>query len=157
MSKKSRLSYLNPLTLLMGRSRPPKSPHDTGGGRVRKPPKTKRTGSYLPDETKKMDRHQRELEQEGHRRHFKRSVHAREHNLEDVHAPEGELQNDIKQHPWLEAQRFDGIDPNVNPVPALNTTARTEYDNAVREQQLEMQLRLGLAPKMSTAPKPQTP
>ena len=43
-------------------------------------------------------------------------------------------------------QRFDGIDPSVNPAPALNTAARTEFDNIKREQEMEKQLRLGLIP-----------
>ena len=119
-------------------------------------PKGKRSGSYLVDETKRMEREQRVAEQKGHRQ-FTR-VHAREHPEEQPKsAPEGELQNDILQHPALDNQRFDGIDPNLNPEPPLNTEARREYDNKEREQQMEKQLRLGNMPKFSTAPKPQGP
>lgn len=118
----------------------------------------KPTGSMLVDETTVMDRQRRMAEQDGHRRLAK--VHAREHNAEqqqDQPAPEGELQNNILQNPWLDSQRFDGIDPNLNPEPPLNTEARREYDNERREQEMEKQLRLGNMPKFSTAPKPQGP
>ncbi len=113
--------------------------------------------SILIDETRTMDRQRRLAEQAGQRRFAK--VNAREHNEEQVQqpAPEGELQNNIAQNPWLNSQRFDGVDTNVNPVPALNTDARREYDNERREQEMEKQLRLGNMPKFSTAPKPQGP
>lgn len=125
------------------------------GGRGRKDwsEDGKRKPSFLVEETKSMDRRRREMEQGGHRQLAK--VHAREHNLEETSlTPEGELQNSILQHPWLDGQRFDGIDPNVNPEPPLNTDARREFDNERREQEMEKQLRLGNMPKFSTAPKP---
>jgi hypothetical protein len=116
----------------------------------------KRSGSYLVDETVSMMRDQREAEQQGHRRLAK--VHAREHVEEpEQPAPEGELQNSILQHPELDNQRFDGIDPNLNPEPPLNTEARREFDNEKREQEKEKQLRLGNMPQFTTAPKPQGP
>ena len=118
--------------------------------------KGKTSQSYLVEETVSMMRAQREAEQQGHRRLAK--VHAREH-AEDVEqpAPEGELQNSILQHPELDNQRFDGIDPNLNPEPPLNTEARREFDNERREQEKEKQLRLGNMPQFTTAPKPQGP
>lgn len=108
--------------------------------------------TYLAVETKKMDRQRRELEQQGHRRLAR--VHAREHpDNEQAAAPEAGMQNDeIMQHPWLEAQRFDGIDPNLNPEPPLNSEARREFDNKRREQELEKQLRLN--PELAPAPAP---
>lgn len=114
--------------------------------------------SYLVDETRRMARQQREAEQEGHRKLAK--LHAREHNVEETqaHQPvaaEGEMQNSILQNPWLNSQRFDGIDPNLNPEPPLNSEARREFDNEKREQEMEKQLRLGNMPKFSMAPKPQ--
>jgi hypothetical protein len=119
--------------------------------------KGKRSDSILPDETENMDRNRRQQEQQGHRRLAK--VHAREHHEreEQKAALEGELQNSILQHPDLNNQRFDGVDPNLNPEPPLNTEARREYDNEKREQEMEKQLRLGNMPKFSTAPKPQGP
>jgi hypothetical protein len=115
-----------------------------------------RSGSYLADETVTMERERRLAEQQGHRQ-FTR-VHAREHQEnQEPAAPEGELQNSILQHPELDNQRFDGVDPNLNPEPPLNTEARREYDNERREQEKEKQLRLGNMPKFSTAPKPQGP
>ncbi len=118
--------------------------------------KRKRSGSYLAEETWTMGREQREAEQQGHRRLAK--VHAREHHEpKDQTSPEGEPQLDMAQHPSLDSQRFDGIDPNLNPEPPLNSEARREYDNERREQEMEKQLRLGNMPKFSTAPKPQGP
>jgi hypothetical protein len=116
-------------------------------------PKRKRGESILVEDTRTMERKRRLVEQNGHRKFAK--VHAREHNEEEsTMAPEGELQNSIQQHPWLNSPRFDGIDPNLNPEPPLNTEARREFDNERREQEMEKQLRLGNMPKMSTAPKP---
>ena len=117
----------------------------------------KNAGSILAEETRRMGRQQRLAEQEGHRKLAK--LHAREHNLdpqqESSPALEGELQNSILQNPWLNSQRFDGIDPNLNPEPPLNSEARREFDNERREQEMEKQLRLGNMPKFSMAPKPQ--
>lgn len=121
--------------------------------------KRERSGdvSYLVDETRRMAREQREAEQQGHRLLSK--VHSREHRDDVEHSPslEGEMQNNILQHPELNNQRFDGIDPTLNPEPPLNTEARREYDNERREQEMEKQLRLGNMPKFNTAPKPQGP
>jgi len=112
--------------------------------------------TYLTDESSKMDRQRRQIEQDGHRHHAR--VNAREHpEKENRVAPEGELQNSIMQNPWLDSQRFDGVDPGLNPEPALNTEARREFDNERREQEMEKQLRLGNMPKMGSAPKPQGP
>lgn len=124
---------------------------DSGTGLPTRMPPGFEGGSYLVDETFHMEREQREAEQQGHRQLAK--VHAREHHEQKEHsAPEGELQNDIRQHPWLDAQRFDGIDPNLNPEPPLNTEARREFDNERREQEMEKQLRLGNMPKFSSTP-----
>jgi hypothetical protein len=116
-------------------------------------------GSLLKDETNLMWRQQRELEQAVLRQLA--SVHAREHTVDDSHqsAPEGERQNSIPVHPVIEkkGQMFDGIDPNVNPAPELNTDARREYDNERRNQEQEKQLRLGNMPSFTTAPKPHGP
>lgn len=112
--------------------------------------------SFLATETKSMDRARRLLEQDGERRLA--SVKARTHSEEDMkNSLEGELQNTLLQHPELDSQRFDGIDPNLNPEPPLNTDARREYDNEKREQEMEKQLRLGHMPKLNTAPKPSGP
>lgn len=113
--------------------------------------------SLLTEETKAMARRRRETEQQGHRRLAR--VNAREHVNEDrpQQAPEGELQNNMLQHPDLLTQRFDGIDPNLNPEPPLNSEARREFDNERREQEMEKQLRLGNMPKFKTAPTPSGP
>jgi len=111
--------------------------------------------SYLVDDTPGMDRARRLAEQDGHRRLAK--VHAREHNEEQHQqpAPEGELQNNILQNPWLDSQRFDGVDTNLNPAPSMNPEAGREFESERQEQEMEKQLRLGNAPKFSNAPKPQ--
>lgn len=113
--------------------------------------------SYLSEDTVTLDRQRRLQEQDGHRQYAR--VHAREHALEQSTqqnlAHEGGVQNNILQNPWLNSQRFDGIDPNLNPEPPLNTEARREFDNERREQEMEKQLRLGNVPRVSQAPKPQ--
>ena len=114
-------------------------------------------GSILIAETKEMERNRRLMEQQGERKLA--SVKAREHSNEEQQqqSPEGELQNNILQHPALDSQRFDGVDPNLNPEPPLNTEARREYDNEKREQEKEKQLRLGNMPKFRTDPTPRGP
>lgn len=119
-------------------------------------PNPRQQGSFLVDDTMEISREQRLLEQRGHRK-FAR-VHERYHTSERSQlAPEGELQNNILQNPWLNNQRFDGISPDLNPEPPLNSAARAEYDNQRREQEKEKQLRLGNIPQFSSAPKPQGP
>lgn len=121
----------------------------------------KRTRSMLVDETRTMAREQRLAEQEGHRRLAK--VHAREHPDEGQRqlTPDGEfLNNNMAQHPdpMFNSQRFDGVDPTLNPAPDLNTEARLKYDNERREQEkdkqerLENVLGLGKRPKFSPRP-----
>ena len=116
-----------------------------------------REGSYLANETKTMERKRRLAEQQGERQLG--PVKAREHSEEETktNGPEGELQNSILQHPDLDSQRYDGIDPNLNPEPPLNTDARREFDNEQRDQANEKQLRLGNMPKFTTAPTPRGP
>jgi hypothetical protein len=130
---------------------------DSGRGRIGRGDRERPEGtSFLVDETRTMERERRLQEQQGHKQLAK--VNAREHPDEErQNSLEGELQNDIMQHPWLDSQNYDGVDPNLNPEPPLNTEARREYDNERREQEKEKQLRLGNMPKFSTAPKPQGP
>lgn len=109
--------------------------------------------SYLAEDTTLIEHSRHQIEQAMLRRLAKVNAIERSESL-FTNAPEGELQNSIKQHPWLASQRFDGVDPNLNPEPPLNTVARTEYDNAQREQEMEKQLRLNNVPKFSSAPKP---
>lgn len=77
------------------------------------------TTSILVEETESMERGRRLAEQEGHRRRAR--VNAREHHervAQQTQALEGRYENNVLQHPALNNQRFDGIDPNVNPEPA---------------------------------------
>lgn len=115
------------------------------------PPNKEGVGSILFEETTTMERQRRIAEQQQHSKLAK--VHAREHNEDQPHvSPEEALENGILQNPYLNSQRYDGIDSNLNPEPPLNTDARREFDNERREQDMEKQLRLGNMPKMRTDP-----
>lgn len=114
-------------------------------------PTDRRPSSLLANETEGMERIRREAEQDDLRRLTGARVIARDHSERLQSAPEGELQNNIKEHPALMSQEFDGTDVNLNPIPALNTEARTEYDNELR---LQHQKKMENQPKMGTAPKP---
>lgn len=119
-------------------------------------PTGRRESSYLVEETKSMERKRRLAEQQGERQIA--PVKAREHSEhEPQQAPEGELQNNILQHPDLDNQRNDGVDNNLNPEPPLSTGARREFDNERREQDKEKQLRLGNMPKFTSTPTPRGP
>lgn len=111
--------------------------------------------SYLVDETFFMEKERREKEQQGHRQLAK--VNAVEHQEPSAPGPEGELQNDIQGHPkFKDRQDLDGIEIGPdNPIPALNTEARREFDNAELEKQLRYKLEHNLMP--DTAPKPNKP
>jgi len=138
-----------------------KTPEETlpvvfgGDGGRRKPPPP---STYIK-ETRAMANDRRDKEQSGHRG-LGISVHARERVNDEPLSMEQSLEaqssSTLMSNPLLDSQRFDGIDPNVNPAPALNTDARTEYDNLKREQEMEKQLRLGLMPSNSKKfnPKP---
>lgn len=117
----------------------------------------KRERSFLVEETKSMERERRLLEQAGERRIAR--VNAREHADAEVSSNnlEEAAENGMLQHPELDNQRFDGIDPTVNPAPALNDKARREFDNERRNQEQEKQLRLGNMPQFSKAPVPRGP
>lgn len=130
-----------------------KTTQRSGGSVLRGLRESMKDASFLSEETRTMDRRRRQMEQDGHRQLSR--VNARHHSEEETQAtaPEGELQNSIRQHPWLDKQRFDGIDSN-NPEPPLNSAARTEFDNERREQEMEKQLRLGNMPKFSS-PRPE--
>ncbi len=171
MSKRKLFKYFKKDKDDTGRSDEPKSGGSTGSGGlnpfmrgrasrdidIRLPKRGRGNGSILIAETKAMERNRRLMEQQGERRLA--SVKARDHSNEEhvQQSPEGELQNNILQHPELISQRFDGIDPNLNPEPPLNTEARREYDNEKREQDKEKQLRLGNMPKFRTDPTPRGP
>jgi hypothetical protein len=125
-----------------------------GSGSTRRWPGSGGKDSYLIEETKNMELQRRQMEIEAERKLAR--VNERDHSQDEQSAPEGDLQNDIKNHPWLDSQRFDGVDPNVSPVPPLNSEARREFDNALRLQnQLRNEKRMENTPKPSSAPKPQ--
>ena len=101
--------------------------------------------SILVEETTAMENGRRKLEQQGHRRVAR--VNARErHDIEASHDNELAAQAGPKEHPYLSSQRFDGIDPSLNPAPDIGTEARREFDNERRAQEQEKQYRLGNMP-----------
>ncbi len=111
---------------------------------------------YLTEDTDQFMYDQHADEQAGKRRLAR--VHALEHK--ERQTTRNDLvddgpQQEVPQHPYLDKQLFDGIDINLNIDPTNNPNAKIELENAQREQQLEMQLRLGLQPGRSFAPKPQ--
>ncbi|MBA2651903.1 MAG: hypothetical protein H0U73_06525 [Tatlockia sp.] len=118
------------------------------------PPKEGQDGSYLAVETPLMEQQRRQDEQQGHSQLAK--VNVVEHHEPLVSAaPEGELQNDIQQHPWLNNQSKDGIGRTENPDPRLNAIAKMNHENEKRDQEEAYRLRMGLTPKMGSAPKPE--
>lgn len=111
-------------------------------------PDTRQKESYLVDDSSSMSRKRRLQEQDGHSRLAK--VHQRYHPDEEQRsAPEGELQNSIRQHPLLDGQKNDGTDNGLNPEPPMNSAAWTEWNNERNEKQLRKQHELGLNPKFT--------
>jgi hypothetical protein len=89
-------------------------------------------GSFLVADNKEMERIRRRREQSGERQFG--TVHEKEHR-NDSSSPEESLDNGLMEHPYFkDRQNYDGVDPTVNPIPALNTEARREYDNELRLQ-----------------------
>lgn len=116
--------------------------------------------SILKDETAKMARQQQAMIQLGERKFAPVIADEYEEQLVEQQTPEeGLSQGNVNQHPALiNRQDLDGgYDPKVSPLPWANDRNRLKHENERREQELEHQMRLGLAPKMGTAPKPQTP
>ncbi len=124
----------------------------SGAGRI-KPHEGEGFTSYLIEENEYMGYERRGLEQK---------VEAQLARVEERRKPQRKnndgpgVQESIKQHPLLDSQRFDGIDPNLNPAPFGNQEAMIEFENERREQEMEKQLRLGNMPKMgrSNTPEP---
>ena len=93
------------------------------------------TTLLVPD-TSTMEDRRRLLEQAGLR---KFGAHINTKNRPEDRAsiapdPEQAPQNDIAEHPLLNNPRYDGIDPDLNPLPPLNTDARREMENELRLQ-----------------------
>lgn len=134
-------------------SQPDSGSVSSSEGSTSKTPNSKKTDSYLSEESKIMSNQRREIEQKSERQ-FGRVIE-KKHSDEEQNNPEGDLQNDIPPHPWLQSQRVDGADPDVSPAPPLNTEARREYDNALRLQnQLRNEKRMEDMPQPGTAPRP---
>lgn len=111
--------------------------------------------SLLVEETKGMENQRRLAEQDGLSRKLGNKINQRERTDETPEAGNELGMQGPKEHPFLQSQRFDGVDPNVSPAPDVGTDARREFDNEKREQEKEKQLRLGNMPTPSSAPKPE--
>lgn len=107
-------------------------------------------GSFLINDTTKFNRLYRINVQQGHERFAK--VLSRDHQDELTSEPENDIKNlsDIEEHILLSSQRTDGAIPR-------SPKERTEFNNRQNEQKLQKELRLGLSPRMSTAPRPNFP
>jgi hypothetical protein len=99
--------------------------------------------TFLVDETKAMENERRLQEQRGHRKFARTITRDRVDEPDNSQGNELSMQEGPKDHPFLQSQRFDGVDPNVSPAPEIGTEARREFDNEKREQDKEKQLRLG--------------
>ena len=110
--------------------------------------------TLLKKDTPTMEDRRRLQEQAGHRRwQVRMNVRDRPEDRASLEPdPESALENGIAQHPLLDTQRFDGIDPDLNPLPPLNTEARREMDNELRLQQQKKLERLN-QPSARPAPK----
>jgi len=105
---------------------------------------------YLVEETTRMMRQQRVDEQAGKRGHA--PVHAEEHaddyDEQKKHGndltQDGEQENAVPSHPFLDRQLFDGADKHLSIDPTINPNAEMEIKNAENKQQEELRLRLGL-------------
>ncbi|MCP0914144.1 MULTISPECIES: hypothetical protein [Legionella] len=108
--------------------------------------------SFLPDESKEMERTRRIIEQQGHRPYA--PVNARDHSQRLQTAPEEGMQNALLEHPELEnLQYLDGLPDDFVPS-ARNWQAYEEYKKAQEEKKLRNELQLNNAPKFSNSPKP---
>lgn len=112
-------------------------------------------GTILIEATEGMEDIRRQLEQRGHSQFARVNASDRTPNYEV--SPDNDLTQEAgpKAHPFLDSQRFDGIDPSLNPAPDIGTSARTEFDNERRNQEQEKQYRLGNMPTNSNRNTPE--
>lgn len=87
----------------------------------------------LVEETRKMERQRRALEQEGERRFARVIETLHDDDLEASQGDELEQQSTLQSHPLLDSQRLDGLPP-------LSKREQREVENAIREQNLQKQL-----------------
>lgn len=113
----------------------------TGGG----------IGELSPEEIVRLAAIRRQLEQAGHRRYARVNVRFKP---ESVPSQGYGPRQTLKQHPWLITQRFDGIDKSLSADPRYHPDAAREFENEMREQEKEKQLRLGNAPGRRFDPRP---
>jgi hypothetical protein len=124
----------------------------TGTGRIKPHGDEGFPTTYLVEETEFMQYERRGLEQQVERQLASVEERRKPQRKED-NGPG--LQEKMKQHPLLDSQRFDGIDPSLNPAPFGNQEAMIEFENERREQEMDKQLRLGNMPKMGRSMTPE--
>ena len=125
----------------------------TGTGRIKPPGGEVFPTTYLVEETEFMQYERRGLEQQVERQLA--SVEERRKPQRKADGPGPGQQEKMKQHPLLDSQRFDGIDPSLNPAPFGNQEAMIQFENERREQEMDKQLRLGNMPKMGRSMTPE--
>lgn len=122
--------------------------------------KPEQATSYLTDDTPERENMRREIEIAGLiKATGLASETRRDRNQQPKTGPSEELQAEHPEHPILgDNPKYDGLDPEVNPVLELTTwEAQEAYQN---EQQLKMQKRMELQNRLqnqndpSITPKP---
>lgn len=120
------------------------------------------TDTFLKPETEEMYAELRNLIQDKIRKLAKVNA-LKNRDIQNLHsnAPQGESNNPIAEHPYLEKQCFDGIDPPLSSRPEVNTEAYQKYEQAKLEQdelkreralELAKQLNPELAPSFTPGP-----
>ena len=113
--------------------------------------KTKETETILKIETTEMYNELRSQIQAGER-NFAR-VNERDHT-ERLSAAESLEQDALNAHPYLNSQQYDGIDPNVTPVPTDDPELWRRFQ---AELDLQKKLRMELNNSPSNTIKPRGP
>lgn len=120
------------------------------------------TETFLKPETQEMYSELRTLIQDKIRKLAKVNALKNRENVNlQSNTPEGEPNNAIDEHPYLEKQCFDGIDPPLSSKPEVNTEAYQKFEKAKSEQEeqkrdraleLAKQLNPELAPSFTPGP-----
>jgi hypothetical protein len=117
-----------------------------------------RGGSYLGDDTQERENKRRKIEITGLIAATGLASEARR-DRDDPYQASSSLEDGLEaipSHPILgDKQQFDGLDPDVNPIPDLTTPEGQEAYQL--QQQLQMQKRLELQNRLQSSIKPAGP
>ncbi|OGV25592.1 MAG: hypothetical protein A3F18_08300 [Legionellales bacterium RIFCSPHIGHO2_12_FULL_37_14] len=127
---------------------------DTGRLRGIWPPRTGDDTSILKEETSKMERARRLLEQDGLRRATEKRVESKNEDELEVHqelAADEEYQDEMLAHPLLDGQPLDSVEINSITSPR----AKEKFNQAQKKQQEQRDLVLSLQPenRLTNTPK----